>query len=188
MEDILRNIRVGDKSFLMGDMTQQFHAIILLSELKTEELPKGTCLPLLLRYKVKSGAAWTDAMQRLMCDFIISNADMAIRENKKVLICSDGGDSRAPAALVRLLIKLGFRKTDAVKIIKEKTGHAPDSKILKSFPDLDEKRMIITAMKVFGKAKALKAVKSLASNFGLTEIEYNKIPELTDEEKEIVEE
>ena len=185
LKPVLTNISIADKSYLKGDMRKQYDAIVIMSDtIKTEELPKGTWLPLLLRYKVGMQEQWTDKVQRNVCDFLSSQFEGTLISGKKILVVSDGGNSRCVAAVVRLLINLGFDKAGALKLVKEKTGLTPAITITKNFPKLDEKRMPFIAKCIFGKTQALVAARTTIKKFGLTDAEIYKVPELTPEEIE----
>jgi len=183
MKEVLKNIWIAGKSYLKGDMNRQYGAVVLLSNtIKTEKLPEGTKLPVLMRYKVKPDDTWPDHMQRVMCDFLSSQFQATLAGNKKVLIVSDGGKTRPTAAVVRLLIHLGFKRSDAVKMVVGKTGFTPDTKTTKGFPGLDEKRLPFIAKCVFGKERALASAKITVKQFGLTDKEVGLIPDLSQEE------
>lgn len=166
MKDVLKNIRISDKTILKGNLAKSYKGIVIISKLvKTEKLPADTILPILMWYKVGADQGWDAEMQANVCDFIVAKAGQG-----KVLICSDKGDSRAPATLIRILIKLGFLKKDAISIIKAKTGYQPKPKILTSFPDLDDTRPSRTL------PGGTEATRKLGKNFfGLTDKELEKV-------------
>lgn len=165
MKDVMKNIQIGSKESLKGNLAKSHRAVIIIStEVKTPSLPKGTSLPALMHCKIDPAQGWDRDMQVSVCDFIISRSGQG-----KVLVCSDGGDSRAVAVIVRLLIKLGFQKKDAVAIAKDRTGSEPAPEILGSFPDIDEKRASVTLPG--GKNDA----RHLARSIDLTEKEVAKI-------------
>jgi len=173
MRKVLNNIQICGSEFLRGNLAKSHEAVVIISdEVETKSLPKGTALPAIMHCKIGPLSGWDAEMQRNICDFIISHSARG-----KVLVCSDGGDSRAVAAVIRLLIKLGFNRDDAVDIIKDRTGFEPAREILDSFPDLDEKRMSVIfgikpqMVKVDGREEAKRFCKSI----DLTDDEVEKI-------------
>jgi len=187
MRNILDRIDTGNKAMLKGDLTLTYSAVVILSaDIKTEELPKGTALPTIMRYNVKPNTKWDNKMQDALINFIATLTNKAQAENKRVLIISDDGMTRPSGAVIRLLIRFGFVKKDAINVIRKKTGFAPDDKTMASFPNIDEKRFPVIAMKVFGRKNALIATKATIKQFGLDDDEIKLIPDVQNAEAEKV--
>jgi len=171
MKDIIKNIQISDKTILRGNLAQQYKAIVILSDtIKTEELPKNTRLPVMMRYKPSPKQDWNAEMQKDLCDFVIT-----MSQQGKVLVCSDNGDSRAVACLVRVLIRLGFNKKNAMQIIKDRTGFEPKQEILDSLPETDNRNLLVIMRELFGSEKSVTATVSKLKELGFTKEELNKI-------------
>jgi len=170
-KEAIGNIQICDSESLKGNLAKQYEAVVILSDtIRTEQLPKDTRLPLLIFYKPAPAEKWSDRMQQELCSFILSKS-----QKGNVLICSDSGDSRAVAAVIRVMVKLGFTKKDATRIIKERTGFEPKKEIMDSLPETDNRSMITVLKETLGGNKAIDATIFHLKKIGFTDKELTNI-------------
>ena len=178
MTEVLKNIHVGTVGLLKGDLTKKYTAVVLISDkTKTEELPKGTSLPVLYKYQVAKDAGWNKKIQSDISNFLLSRFDKTILDNKPILICSDDDLSRPVSAVVRLLIKLGFKKPDALSIIADKIKEPINEGAVKSFPDTDKDRVMDSAKAAHGPDNALTIMNTLMTGYGMAKKHIDLLPE-----------